>query len=386
MIKIFSVTSPLHDRERIEESGKSFLEAVGNAAGTDLQDCGDDFSGFDNDSLIFVRTGGTENIFLEKYAEITSFEGKIRLLTSGENNSLAASMEIASWLKNEGRDVEILHGTAEEIGRRLSPDRGDAAIDRLRGLRFGIIGKPSDWLISSGTDYKLLKEKLGIETVEIPISEITGDRSLLSEDRMKGAENIYDKLKGIVGKEGLNGITIRCFDLLGPLHNTGCLALARLNSEGIDASCEGDVPTLLTMAAVRAATGQSSFQANPSRFIISKSRAIFAHCTVPLDMTDSFGYDTHFESGLGIAIKARLPLGGCTVCKLSGKLDRYFVESARIVSIPDKKNLCRTQIEIEAPESAFEYFLNSPISNHHIFTLGNHKSKLKTLFSNIIEM
>ena len=35
-------------------------------------------------------------------------------------------------------------------------------------------------------------------------------------------------------------MTVRCFDLLGRIGTTGCLALAILNAEGIPAACEGD--------------------------------------------------------------------------------------------------------------------------------------------------
>ena len=35
--------------------------------------------------------------------------------------------------------------------------------------RLGIIGAPSDWLIASAVDYDVIKEKMHIELVDIPI-------------------------------------------------------------------------------------------------------------------------------------------------------------------------------------------------------------------------
>ena len=74
---------------------------------------------------------------------------------------------------------------------------------------------------------------------------------------MEGAKTIYLALKELVSRHRLQGFTLRCFDLLTTVHNTGCLALARLNAEGIVSGCEGDVPTLLTMAIVKVLTGVS---------------------------------------------------------------------------------------------------------------------------------
>lgn len=48
---------------------------------------------------------------------------------------------------------------------------------------------------------------------------------------VEGAINIYAALKSLVAEYDLSGLTLRCFDLLDALGNTGCLALALLNSE-----------------------------------------------------------------------------------------------------------------------------------------------------------
>ena len=45
------------------------------------------------------------------------------------------------------------------------------------------------------------------------------------------ALHLYMALKTILQRHDLQGFTIRCFDLLTSIHNTGCVALAQLNSE-----------------------------------------------------------------------------------------------------------------------------------------------------------
>ena len=165
----------------------------------------------------------------------------------------------------------------------------------------------------------------------------------------------------------LDGLTLRCFDLLTALHDTGCLALAMLNAEGVTATCEGDIPAMLSMAVARALTGKSSFQVNLSR--IEGDRLLFAHCTVPLDIVQDYCYDTHFESGIGVAIHGQLPEGPVTLFKLSPDFRRVFRREARLVANPYDDCLCRTQVVVEAPGTA-AYFLQNPIGNHHIIVPG----------------
>lgn len=68
-------------------------------------------------TVVFVGGGGTEGRFLklEPYLKAPVF-----LLTSGENNSLAASMEILSYLRQKGVQAEILHGDLDDTAARLA--------------------------------------------------------------------------------------------------------------------------------------------------------------------------------------------------------------------------------------------------------------------------
>lgn len=169
-------------------------------------------------------------------------------------------------------------------------------------------------------------------------------------------------------------MTIRCFDLLTAVENTGCLALALLNAEGIPAGCEGDVPTLVTMTAGYALTGHCGFQCNPSRIDPQTGELLLAHCTVPMDMIRSYSFNTHFESGIGIAVHGEMPEGEATIFKLSGDLSRSFVCKANLTGNPYEKSLCRTQITMKVDQAKAicqDYFLTSPIGNHHIVFTGN---------------
>jgi len=414
-IAVYTLTSTLHDEAAVGRISSEFLDSVLPGGGYSFR--GGDFSDFGTHSLelIFVRTGGTEGIFKALMDE-GRFAGteQFHLLTSGKSNSLAASMEILSYLRQRGISGEIIHGSPEYVEARISelsaervkapaidPPSPDPDIHVQAGqvLRIGVIGRPSDWLISSDADYAAVRERLGIELVDVPMSELlerleampeTVDAPAWSpsnepepkvEAAIPGADRIYIALKSIIGQYHLGGVTIRCFDLLGTVHNTGCLALARLNAEGFPAGCEGDVPAVLSLAVAHRATGHSGFQANPSRIDPQTGEILFAHCTVPLDIVESYEFDTHYESGIGVGVRGRLPEGPVTVFKLSGDLGRCFIAEGELLRNQAENDLCRTQVILRLPPEHSRYFLENPIGNHHIIIPGRHAEELKRYLS-----
>ena len=198
-------------------------------------------------------------------------------------------------------------------------------------------------------------------------------------EALPGALRIYEALKALVRKHNLQGFTIRCFDLLDAVHNTGCWALAKLNGEGLVAGCEGDVPTMLTMMLHRALSGSSSFQANPASINPETGEMLFAHCTIPFDRVCRYELDTHFESGIGVGIRGVVPEGPVTLCKLSGDLSRCFVAEGELIRNQAAPDLCRTQLAIRLNPSDTEYFLTHPIGNHHVIATGLHAASMKAL-------
>ena len=177
---------------------------------------------------------------------------------------------------------------------------------------------------------------------------------------------------------GLCGVSVRCFDLLDTVHTTGCLGLSILNSLGVYGGCEGDMPTLLSMAVLGSVTGEPLFMCNPSRFDTAAGVATFAHCTVPTTMLESFRLNTHFESGIGVAVQGRFGTGDCTLFKCEGDLSRYFVREGSILETPFSDMLCRTQIRVGLGD--LSYFLTEPINNHHVICRGKHKAEVEAFF------
>ena len=403
-IAIYTLTSELHDEQAVGAVTREFLESL--TIEYDFR--GSDFSDFGSYPLclIFVRTGGTEGIFRRLLPTLSLGKGeKLYLLSSGKSNSLAASMEILSYLQQNGRQGEILHGDPGYISRRIHMlSQVEEARRKLRRSRLGIIGAPSDWLISSHADKDRVREGLGIELIDIPMQElldaiastpldtiqtpsiqalsstVQADKELAIRKALPGAHQIYLALKTLVERYQLQGCTLRCFDLLSAVHNTGCMALAQLNAEGIVAGCEGDVPAMLSMMIAQVLTGTSGFQANPARINPETGELLFAHCTIPFNMVEHYELDTHFESGIGVGIRGYMKEGPVTIFKVSGDLSRCFIEEGELVRNQAQPDLCRTQQVIRLSDSSkAHYFLTNPIGNHHIILRGHHKALLQEM-------
>ena len=397
-ISIYTLTSELHDEKSVGAVTKEFLESLGIGyafKGNDYTDYGSCAL-----SLIYVRTGGTEGIFKRLLPSLLekSDHAPFYLLTSGKSNSLAASMEILSYLRQNNLKGEIIHGSASYIRKRVSLLAKVCQVRKqLKGCRLGVIGQPSDWLISSQADYDAVRSQLGIELVDIPMQELLDVLAMTPESAshetsdvemvkraLPGANRIYMALKDVIAKYQLQGFTLRCFDLLTAIKNTGCLALAKLNAEGYVAGCEGDVPAMLSMMVARSLTGLSGFQANPSRIDPETGEMLFAHCTIPLDMVERYEYDTHFESGIGVGIRRYMKPGPVTIFKVSGNLSRCFVTEGELIQSQAKADLCRTQQIIHlADKSQTSYFLTEPIGNHHIILPGYHQETLEAIFNSL---
>ena len=329
--------------------------------------------------VVAVLSGGTEALFLDLLKEQKiDLKRPIYLMVSGFSNSLAAALEILSYIRQHNGIAKIMQHPKDTVfvddsdSASLTRTPLDKVLKNEKKQLLGVIGKPSDWLIASNVDYKEALKKMNVELIDVPIEEVS---SLgVVDPGMKGSEAIYERLKEIIAKYKLDGITLRCFDLLKTVKNTGCIALSKLNDEGIPAACESDIPVLLTMMACKALTGEPGFMVNPAR-IQNDGQMLFAHCTIPLKMTEKHEYTTHFESGIGVAIHGELPTGDYTLVKLSGDMKRLLAVNVKLIRCQYEQNLCRTQVWIQSTPIVSQYFLTSPIANHHVLIHGHHAAK-----------
>ncbi|MEA4820771.1 MAG: hypothetical protein VB122_00830 [Erysipelotrichales bacterium] len=397
MIKVKFIMGPAECNDAyIPTYSKQFLEKLSEELGEKLV-CGE-MDEVVNEELpiYFIASGGAEEEFKNIHPQTKS---PYILLTHPAYNSLAAAMEIMGYLHENNKEGEIIHGSFKAIADRirllLAVARGKK---KLFGMRLGCFGEPGG-LIASTVDFDAIKLKSGIEMVMLDLNEVVTEfnkkiyptneyteqllKKNFKKDEIEKALYVYGALKRLIVKYNLQGITLRCFDLMELIHTTGCLALAILNAEGISAACEGDQKALLTMAIIQTLTDKSCFMANPSYMNPETSEIIFAHCTLPIDMPNNYELMTHFESGIGIAVTSDMIPQIMTIFKVDSTLKNYYVGKAQLVETMHKMDLCRTQMRLTI-ENGTDYFAYSPISNHHIICKGNHIDVIDEYFKQIL--
>ena len=398
-IALVSILSETHNEQRINKTLKPKIEILEQKFELEKISADEipftDFSEYDM-TINFIKSGGSEDIFAENVEYLPQ---PVYLLATELHNSLPAALEILSFLNAEDIAGKILHGEMEDLIIEIEELTAYKKVrDEIADARFGIIGKPSDWLIGSQVDYEHAAHHWGSEFVDIELEQLyqalenvdSAKAKRIAADFLENAakivesneadlveaSKIYLALKEVITKNDLDVITIRCFDIVKKLDTTGCLALSLLNNEGLVAGCEGDVPAAFTMFLAYQLTGVMPFMANPAAIDKKNDEILFAHCTVATDISEDYIIRSHYETGIGVGIQGILEKGSVTIFKIGGAgLEQYFVAEGEIIENLDSANACRTQLKISLPQSS-DYFLNDSIGNHHLIIPGYHADKI----------
>ena len=401
-MKILILRSSFQTDEFVRTEYAELIQRIENECHAEISIVGDENAETPTSQMLpdvfMIATGGVENLFKRIWEAIDvemmcSPLGRktVTMIADGRNNSLAAALEILTWLGNNGMEGRIVHGTNDEI---VSAMVETMCTPSLRG-RIGLFGQPSDWLIASGVNRDFLKQHYGIETIDIDLQRLIEGIKAVAQDEadevaqdmakrskaikeptcadMVEAAKAYLAIKQICQEERLDAFTIRCFDIVKACGTTSCLALALLNDEGIVAGCEGDMQSLMSMYLAKRLCGETAFMANPSQ--LTDKSSMLAHCTIPLTMCDETVVRSHFESGIGVAVQGLLPLTDYTLFKWGGpQLDRYFVTEGQVIESTYSDHFCRTQITLNM--NLKPYLLQHSIGNHHIIIRGRHAEKI----------
>lgn len=329
------------------------------------------------DILVFL-TGGSERAALHSLHRNSFY----LMIASSIENSWAAATEVKAWMNQNGISSLLIDendAEAHEVIEALY--RVKNGLRRLNGKKFGLIGKPSEWLVASVIDPFIIQSKLGVEQIDLPweMAKPSNEKEVASDfmNFFKTQSNlevhlagrVYESLVSVIRCNDLSALTIECFPLAQKCNTTACLALSKLSMDGIPAGCEGDTCSMIGMMISKEIFGIVPWMANVAN--VNNSGLLLAHCTVPANMLTAFSLETHFETDMGVAIKGEFRYNEVTLFRVDNNLSRLFAATARVIPSKYVKDACRTQVTFEIDEKTKKYFLESPLGNHHLVVPSN---------------
>ena len=343
-----------------------------------------------NPDVIFIITGGSEN----QVKNLLNGSKRILILAMTENNSYAAASEIKAYC-NQNNINSILYNVdyEQDIQSKLAQYyKCNQALNNIASYKIGLIGEVSNWLIASDIDKKLLVNKLGLHLEKIswkdfpefskyPINSDFINHFKDSGFNLEDSSRVYSLLQDIIKQKQFDAITVECFPLVRENAVTACLALSRLNTEGLASGCEGDITSITGKIIIKELTGQIPWMANMAA--IEDNTIFFAHCTIATNLVSDYKINTHFETNEGTAVQGQFSAENATIFRLDSELSKAFLSYGNVVERPERSDSCRTQIKIKIPTVDIQKLKDNPLGNHHLIIPGDHIELLR-YFCNLI--
>jgi len=342
--------------------------------------------------ILMLVTGGSE---AEAIRHLVHDQFQV-LLASGRNNAYASATEVKAYANQHGFR-NVLLNIDDEHDQRLFEKYVSVfqALESMKGKRLGLVGEVSDWLVASNVSDRLMKEKLGVELVQIPWKD-AGDYRKFAPDadfvehfhgckhyNTEDASRVNSLLKKLIDEHQLDAITVECFSLVQENEVTACLGLSFLNDLGIPSGCEGDLCSILGMMLLKDISGEMPWMANVA--CIKENEVLFAHCTAPTSILSEYHVNTHFETGKGTAVNGRFDAIDVTVFRLNNTLDRLFYAHGKVVEGMYEKHACRTQLHVEFEPDIIQELKENPLGNHHLILPVDYSMEMEVVANILLD-
>ncbi|MCF7919829.1 MAG: hypothetical protein K9N06_07945 [Candidatus Cloacimonetes bacterium] len=391
MENVFALVSPHID----EKSIKSYLEEKGlGSVEIWSQDNIPPFINPLEAIIILLLSGGTE-LLVKRIVEKAFSNVYVNCVPV--NNSLSAAAELKGYYSNNN-EISITSFSEETFNLLFNIENIKSSINKSKLL---IIGRPQEWLLTSENisapapfqskliplNWREWQSTLSRMKQEEAIRESEywdnrTDLGKISREVFFNSGLLYVTFKFLLELHGANMLGIRC----GELQKFGaavCLALDRLNEEGIITSCEGDIEAAFSMKILNSLTHTPCWMTNISHIDFNTGKLFLTHCTMPVDMysinrnkqlSPESDYDFMEEF-----MKEKKSLD-VTIFRLGKNLNFSILEGSMPQGIIGKFYHCRTTMEIQTENSLHDWF-DDICGNHQIITYGKYAEQLRYFFS-----
>lgn len=331
-----------------------------------------------NPDVIFVVSGGAENDAMN----LLKSKKHILILSMNADNSNAAATEIKAYCNNNNIISKLVNIDNCNINTILENYTVfNQAQKKIEEHKLGLIGNVSKWLIASNPDKETIKNRIGIELKQIDWNKYPDYKSFeintdfinyfkkSEEFNLEDSSRVYNLIDSITQKEKVSAITVECFPMVREHSVTACLALSKFNDSNLAAGCEGDLVSAVGKIITKELTGTIPWMAN--LVSVQENSVLLAHCTIATKLVNDFSIKTHFETGVGTAIKGNFKYKEVTVLRFNKDFSKAFISIGEVIRIPDMSDACRTQIEVSLPKEHLNILKTNPFGNHHLIIPEN---------------
>jgi L-fucose isomerase-like protein len=203
-------------------------------------------------------------------------------------------------------------------------------------------------------------------------------------DEIEKAARLYVAMRRIVDERDAHAVTIACGPWIGEAHlPTPCLALMRLQEEGIPATCQGDIDALLTMVLLKRVSGLPSFMGGA---IKARGHLGISHCVLCRTMLgpgadlQPYAISNYHGRKESPTIWTEVPAGGpVTIVRLTRNLERLLLATGTVFASQTDNWRCRNTLVIDVPDRDRFFKAVRGIQNHYVVALGDHAAALTAL-------
>ena len=314
----------------------------------------------------------------------------------------ARRLEAAGYWRARGLKVSL---PLDRTGLRaqLTLMAAKLRIERTKALLIGPhMGSP--FVVTSLPDPKMAQRTLGVEILACEPSQLLdfyrmadGDQvKRLANDWVQAAESIQEPkdsdlhksarfhlaVRGLLEEYEANAFAINCIPLVEELQATPCLALVRMNDEGIPAACEGDLTALMSMIVMERLADRPTFMGNIV-YVNPEERVIEVnHCVLPLRVC---GYDEptkpyvlrdYHGRNMGVTAAWTPDLErDVTVARFDADLKEFVFVRGELIGYGE--DYCRSNLRIKLDN--VRGFMDQIRGNHHIIAYGDHGKQIVDL-------
>ena len=324
------------------------------------------------------------------------------VLFGGEFSPGARRFEAMGYWRAMGKKA-FLPLTQRELSEGLALMATKQRIEHTQAL---LLGSPfrSPYVVTSLPDYRVALRTLGVLIHSCDATGFSDTYKTVEEARVsrlatewvKAAGRViepadtdvqksarfYLAIKDLLEEHGAGALAVNCIPFVEEIQGTPCMALAKLNDEGIPSACEGDLTALMTMIFLERLANRPTFMgniiyANPTEDVIELN-----HCVLPFRME---GYDEpqkpyvlrdYHGRGFGVTASFDPEIGhDVTVARFDPSLRELVFTQGQLLGYGE--DFCRHSLRVKIP--GVTGFMRQVRGNHHILVYGHYRERIVDL-------